>query len=188
MQNFINRRKAFTFIEMLVVVSLFAILSLAIFSTFACGMGLWRRIQDNAFAKRRPFLVLEKLATELRQTLEFSKIGIDGKSDGISFPILSSEGEIIKVTYSLGEDSLSRTEENYKGILWGSEEDTEGRTRILLSGVEELKFSFARKEEGKVEYSWSDLWSKKDGIPLIVKIELKNKDESFTKTVRMPVS
>lgn len=170
------------------VVGLFSILSLGIFATFASGMRLWSRIQEATYSKRKALLFLERVSLELRQALVLRRIGFSGKAQEVSFPILSSEGEIIKVTYSFIEDSLFRTQEGLQGILEESGEDESLKIKNMFSDIEELNFSFAYKEEGKEKYSWKNTWSSEEGIPKFVKIELKTKDGEFFKTVKIPVS
>jgi prepilin-type N-terminal cleavage/methylation domain-containing protein len=179
-------KHAFTFIELLVVVTLYSILSLAVYATFASGMRLWRRIQDTSLLQRKASLGLEKFSQEARQALDFSKIGFTGKSNEISFPFLSGE-EILKITYFFDQNALLRKQESFKDILEKKEQAT---IKTLLSGLEDLKFSFAYQEVGKTEYSWKDVWDKdkEKGIPAIVKMELKTKDANFTKTVIIPAS
>lgn len=181
-----NKKQAsFTFVELLVVVTIFSILSLAVYATFSSGMRMWARIQESTFAQRIAILRLEKISQDLRQSLDFSKIGFTATEAGeISFPILSTNNEISRVTYFLKDKVLFRKLERFKDIL---EEKAEAEEKKLLFEVEDLKFSFGYQKEGK--YVWKTTWdSKEEGLPITVKIELKVKDADFTKTVTIPVS
>jgi len=194
-----NKTKhAFTFVELLVVVSLFSILSLTVYATFASGMRMWSRIQDTSLIQRKVSLGLEKFSLELRQALDFSKIGFTGKSNEISFPFLAdsviqdgpSNGvvtvkEILRITYFLEQKTLFRKLDTFKDIL---EEKEQAKIKTLLSDIEDLKFSFAYREEGKDQYSWKDTWDKEEGIPVIVKMELKIKDAQITEAITIPAS
>lgn len=179
-----NQCKGFTFVELFVVVLLFSLLSLAVYTTFASGLKMWQRIQDTSLLQRRALLGLERFSMDARQTLDFSKIGFTGKSNETSFPILWDE-QILKITYSLGQKALLRKQETFKDIL---EEKEKALIKGLISDVEDLKFSFAYQEEGKLEYSWKDTWDKEDGLPIIVKMELKTKDAQFIKAITIPAS
>jgi len=180
-----NKTKhAFTFVELLVVVSLFSILSLTVYATFASGMRMWSRIQDTSLIQRKVSLGLEKFSLELRQALDFSKIGFTGKSNEISFPFLADK-EILRITYFLEQKTLFRKLDTFKDIL---EEKEQAKIKTLLSDIEDLKFSFAYREEGKDQYSWKDTWDKEEGIPVIVKMELKIKDAQITEAITIPAS
>lgn len=161
------------------MVILFSLLSLAVYTTFASGLRMWQRIQDTSLTQRKALLGLERFSLEMRQALDFSKIGFTGKSNEVSFPVLWDE-QILKITYSLGQEALLRKHETFKDIL---EEKEQSATKGLISDVEDLKFSFAYQEEGKLEYSWKDTWDKEDGLPVIVKMELKTKDAQFLKAI-----
>lgn len=179
-----NKGRGFTFIEVLLVVTIFSILSLAIYSTFASGLRLWDRIQGEALTQRKALLSMEKLSADLRQSPDFSKIGFQGTDKEITFPVLSGN-DIHKVIYILENNTLLQKLENFKDIV---EKREETKTRILLPDIEDLKFSFAFQEQGKLEYTWKDDWNKEEGIPKIVKIELKTKDVDLVKQIILPVS
>lgn len=180
-----KKRSAFTFVELLIVVTIFSILSLAVYATFTSGMRLWKRIDDLSLIQRKALLRLEKISQDLRQALDFPKIGISGKSNELSFPLLSYDNQLIKVSYFLEDDSLWRGQQTYQDIL---EEKEPPAARSLLSGVEELKFSFIFKEEDKTDYSVKDTWAKEEGAPAAIKIELTIKEETFTKTINIPIA
>mgnify|MGYP005634090469 CR=1 FL=1 len=173
--------------ELLIVVALFSVLGVAVFSTFASGMRIWARIQDASFAKRKVLLVLEKMSIELRQCLDISQIGFSAENSEISFPTLTPQDKIIKVSYSFAQDNIYRASEDFEDILDEAEEkDTQ--VRVVLLDVEDFDFSFAYLEEGKLRYSWKDTWEAKEGIPKIVKIDLTVNEETFSKTIRIPIS
>jgi len=178
-------QESFTFVELLIVVAIFSLLSLAVYTTFSSGIRIWRRIQDTSILQRRVFLGLERISQDLRQALDFSKIGFSGKINEVGFPFLSAENEILRVSYFLEEKTLYRKQESFKDII---EEKENPKIKSMLSGIDDLKFSFAYQEEGKKEYIWKDTWDKEEGIPKIIKMELKAKDANFTKTVTIPTS
>jgi len=180
--------RSFTFVELLIVVTIFSLLSLAVYTTFSSGMLIWRRIQYTGILQRRAFLGLERISQDLRQALNFSKIGFSGKINEVSFPFLSAENEILRVSYFLEAETVYRKQENFKDII---EEKDNPKIRSMLSGIDDLKFSFAYQEDGKKEYTWKDTWGKEEdipGIPKAIKMELKTKDANFTKTVTIPTS
>lgn len=181
-----KKKAAFTFVEMLVVVTIFSILSVAVYATFASGMRMWGRVQDAALSQRKAALRLEKMSSDLRQILYFPQIGFAGKSNEVSFPSLSANNELVKVTYFFEQNNLLRKQELYKDIL--EEKKEEVKAKSLLTEVEDLKFEFAYKEIDKEEYSWKDEWNKEDGLPIMVKIELKTQNTDLAKTITIPIS
>lgn len=182
-----NDVHGFTFVEVLIAVTIFSILSLAVFSTFSSGMRMWRRVQDTASTQRKVIMEFERFSQDLRMMLNFSDIGFKGEVEKIIFPVLS-EGKIAQVTYWLDEGVFTRTVQDYKDILDGGKA---AKNKRLLKEVGELKFSFPHKKEGDTEYSWENTWKKGEEpqvYPPLVKINLKINDAEFNKTICLPVS
>lgn len=178
-------KRAFTFIELFVVIAIFALLSLAVYATFASGMRMYKRINEITLQQRKVLLGLERFSQETRQVLDFIEIGFTGKSQEISFPVLVND-EINKVTYILEEDVLIRKQENFRNIL---EEKEQVKSKALIPDIGDLKFKFAYKEADKEKFSWKDTWNQEeDGMPTIIKLELKPKDnEPVIKSVIIPL-
>jgi len=176
--------RGYTFVELFVVVILSSLLSLAVYTTFVSGLKMWQRIQNISLPQRKILLELEKFSQEIRHILNFTKIGLTGKINEITLPVLSDQ-EILKVSYLWEEKTFFRKQESFKDIL---EEKEQVKKKKLISGIEDLKFSFAYPEGEKKEYFWKDTWDKEDGLPVIIKMELKTKDASFLKAITIPVS
>jgi len=186
-----NAKSAFTFVELLIVVTIFSLLSLALYATFASGMRVWGRVQDATFSRKRVILRMEKISQDLRQALNFPKVGFSAEDHRITFPVLSSNDEILKVTYYFEDGALFQKHERFKEPKLQEDEEEEGvevKPRKLLSGVKELKFEFAYQGISIDKYEWRDAWNKSYGLPIAVKMEIKAKDADLTKTVVIPVS
>jgi prepilin-type N-terminal cleavage/methylation domain-containing protein len=180
------KKRSFTFLELIIVVTIFSILSLAVYGTFNSGLRLWQRIQDKSLLQRKVLLGMERISKDLHQALNFSKIGFSAKTTEIVFAVLDGD-EILKVTYFLEAQDLYYREENFRDVI--AEKKNNAKLKRLLSGIENLKFSFAYEEAGKEQYSWKDTWEKTEGSPpLVIKIELKVKDVNFVKTIPLPIS
>lgn len=177
--------RGFTFVEVFIVLSVFSLLSLAVYATFASGMRMWNRVNETTLSQRKALLFFERFAQEARQILNYPKIGLTAKNSEVSFPALIRD-EIIKVDYLLQQDKLIRRQETLAGVL--DEKETSLKSRIVLDDIEELVFNFAYQEEGKEDYSWKESWEKKDGIPLIIKVRIKSKDsQPMEKSVVIPL-
>lgn len=168
-------KRAFTFVELFIVVALFSLLSLAVYATFVSGMRLWHRVNEITLSQRKVLLGLERISQNLRQALNFPKLGFSGKANEVSFPIIENN-EIILAAYLFEDNLLVRNTQRYKDIL---EENEEVKSKTIIPDLEGAKFSFGYKEADKKDYTWKELWKKEDGIPLIVRIELKTKDNNF---------
>ena len=80
-----NNRHALTLIEMLIVVCLISIISLAVYKAFSNGIAVWRR--SNAVVIEQDIVILfDKIASDLQNAYHYSLMKVDGTSSSFSFP------------------------------------------------------------------------------------------------------
>lgn len=187
----------FTFVELMVTISIFSIVGLAIYSTFGTGVNAWRRGQQGADFYQDARLSLNIMARELRNSIFYKDLEFVGQEDKVSFPCLINTAvagapqrlAIGKVTYWFDSQhhALLRSEET----LAESFQENQGETMELASSVVELDFSYSFRGEER-ECDWLDSWGDVHTIPLGIKIALAFEDEKsqektvFTKTVFIP--
>lgn len=183
---------AFTLIEMLVVVSMVSVISLAIYATLSGGLRIWQRVNLNTPAEDI-VIFFEKITSDLRNAVKFSSLSFFGEEDNFEFVSLIHSHRLDKKTigktaYSL--DAFSGVLKRYeKDIAHIFKEET-GISYNAIGGVEAVRFQYYYYDEENDYYLWEDEWLG-DGIPLAVRIELmvktENASEKFTKTVSIPV-
>jgi len=79
-------KRGFTFVETMIVLALFGILGVALFSSFSMGMKVWKRATSTNLFKRKAVLTLERLSIELRRTFNYPPIAFLGDKAHIEFP------------------------------------------------------------------------------------------------------
>lgn len=204
-------KKGFTLIELLITTSIISLIGIAVYSTFANGVNIWRRGNENRAYERNMRLSSEKIARNLRNTFKFSKIPFEGTEDSITFPGLikssldetgaekkePSEGlelqyEVGKISYFLDESEniFCREQKTYPETF----QEENGKVDKLIPQVITLNFSYCYLDNATGEFKWKDSWKKEeqDSVPQAVKIELvfeKNSGESseFTRTIFIPI-
>ena len=82
-----NRGHGFTLTEVLLVSSMFAVISLAVFNAFSNGFKLWARGQ-HVLVEGNTAIFLDRIAEDLRQTVLISGIPFKGSSAEMSFPAI----------------------------------------------------------------------------------------------------
>lgn len=193
------RIQGFTFIELMIAVSIFAVVSVAIYSTFNTGISAWRKAQKSQDIYQDVRLVLEKMVLDLENAViysldpEFSNF--KGKENRISFYSLKevfqtipSHLELRKITYALDESTqtLQRWEENFAQSV---QETTVQEPEDFATQIKALVFSYCYEDEDSdPPYQWKDEWDSVKEIPQGVKIELEVGTEklTFTKYVLIP--
>ena len=147
------RRRAFTFIEIMLVTVMFASLSLAIFTCLSNGIKLWER-GKQLMAEEDTAIFFDRFSSDLRNTLNYSKLSFTGEEGGLSFPtvvwtpadrvsVRASEGvvdQIGKVGYAYDPEhgAVVRRQANYSQALqeeWGADE-------IVVPSVKALRFHY----------------------------------------------
>lgn len=193
-------KRGFTLVELLIAVSIFALIVTTIYSTFNTGIKAWRRVTEDGILSKDARLSLEKMGKDLRNALRFSGLQFVGESTLVSIPGListSKEGnplapQIGRITYFLDEtnSALQLRQQTYAEVL--NAIDTQ--PKVLVSSVIGLCLRYCRYDEKTGEYIWEESYNQSNKLPLEVKITLTLKHptseekKTFTKTVLMPTS
>lgn len=153
------KNKGFTFIELIIALTIFAIIALGIYSTFSTGLNTWRRGEDANRLEQEARWALDKMAKELQDAIiyNYGQSYPDtqlflGEKDKISFLTLTYSfstklSEIKRITYSLEVPEY--------GTIYKTQMGTRGKrpSRILAHyGQSEASLnSLQRKEETLVQ-------------------------------------
>ncbi len=188
-----KNKDGFTLLELLITTSLIAMMGLAIYAAFAKGVAVWELGNETDKQEKEIRFALDKMAAELRNSFNFSRIVFGGTKEQIEFSTYivthpATEGsrtEPGRVTYFFdpARNALLRIQERYVDIF--QEERPEPKEFIAqLTGFE---FGYYYFDPANNVYGWMDSWEGRNDLPLGVKINLKLKDgaeeRSFVKTV-----
>ena len=83
----------------MIVLALFGILGVALFSSFSMGMKVWKRATSTNLFKRKAVLTLERLSIELRSTFNYPPIAFLGDKAHIEFPGIIAN-KIYNISYA----------------------------------------------------------------------------------------
>ena len=171
----------FTFIEVLLAMTLFSVVAVTMYSLLGAGTKIWKRGQSDGGLYQQARVTLNMLARELKNapSVHYKKLDLffEGESSRISFPSLinaaapDKESQFVlgRVSYFLeqsrGADfsALKRWEESFTDI----QGKTESLPEILAIEVKDLKFQYyyERKEGEEVHSQWQDEWLFKEKFP-----------------------
>lgn len=196
----------FTMIEMLIVVTLFAIIATASFAIFRMGVQIWRRSQGSALIEHKALFTLEKMTRDLRMSIrsELKDFKGNGDSDEIAIPSLIPiragktdmiQYGLIHYEYNASKKEVCRREEPAAAIQGKKKFDC----RVLANHVKRFKLQYLIYDGIGEAYSWYDSWDEKELPPLAIKIELQldlpsqltqygqgGQIKTYKKTVRVP--
>jgi Tfp pilus assembly protein PilE len=186
-----NPARSFTLAELLISVTIFAAVSGAVYTTFNCGMNVWRRMQNTDGRIRKQALRIERLSRELRSAINFNEIPFIGLANQITFAAIP-DSQISRITYSFDpqQRSLYRSADRFLDILAAKKENTEFKSNHLpywQGEIQNVKFSYLYFDLSKNAYLWKEEWTD-PVLPLAVKVEIITDHDDYTKTIFIPVA
>lgn len=190
--------QGFTFVELMLAISIFTIVAVAIYSTFGTGVSAWKKASKAQNLYQDIRLALDRMTYDLENAVSYSKktdfSNFLGEKNKISFYSLTevfqkipAHPELRKITYSLDEPAhiLERLEQTFPESWQNLPEPEE-----IAAQIAGLNFFYCYEDEGnEPPYKWKDTWDSKENIPQGVKIELEVGTEEktvFTKYVFIP--
>lgn len=183
-----THRGGLTLVELLIALSFLAVLAVTIFGTLSGGFRIWERIQGAGSQDRLVQLTLEQMRRDLSRGRFFKPIGFNGAYDELSFPALVTmtyhreEGERevdepgrVGYYFHSPRRSLCRSEHGYRFVRRYRLKDS---FHPVLTGIERVRFSYAKFDPERKTLEWSGSWEQDDGYPSAVKIEIGYLDET----------
>lgn len=192
----------FTFIELLIALTIFSIIAASIYYTLNAGIKVWQRGNILIRENQRMRIFFDAMSKDMRNAVPFSGIPSQWTENSVTFHTIidtfSSEPphrKLVRRIYYFDDKKgeLKRARVIQKEGFDEKYVDEE----VLLDNLEDVGFEYAY-ESGE-EYEWKDEWEfgdedeGEDIIPRGVKIrvELKGKDdekaEIFEKIVLIPI-
>lgn len=172
-------RLGFTMIELMISASLIAVLSLAIFSTFARGLDVWKRVKTLDRVEDHVHVALEKFSRELRTTFNFKPVKFTGEKNRIVFPTyvrLKGSADpnlehVGKVTYLFNPEkrAIFRRQEGYSDLFHSERVPVEK----FIAPVEEAVFAYYAFNPGEEKYEWREKWKeplRPEGVRLTITV------------------
>jgi general secretion pathway protein J len=169
----------FTLLEMLVSMTLLALLSVALLSAIRSGTQIWRVSEEVAAGSNRirnaQSLIASEIAAAYPETVATAAdnhVDFDGKADGLSFLTADRNlpGALTRVTLSVDDESgnllLSRT------LELSNPTDRDAASQVLLHGVKSLDISYLGQGSDKAAADWEDTWQNRPTPPQLIRIRV----------------
>lgn len=174
---------SFVLIELLVALSIFALICGAIYTTLYAGIKSYRIAQKEMKFNQELNLILDRLSMELRNSYDAEyddkedRYGFIADSNSLSFFTIQNiyiKGELnrtlARITYSFKDGKLFKKTQLDKNAFLNRDEFKEEE---LISGIEELNFKYLYVDKKLNGYKWDILWPDKSIIPKGVSVEIK---------------
>jgi len=180
-----------TFIELLIVTAMIAVISLTMYSVLSNGIKIWVRV-NTALPEEDLNIFFDKFSADLRNSFRFTGIDFFGTESRLEFATLVDSPRLNnktvgKITYSYDRNAKTLSKESRDFSQVYEEGEVEGR--VLLKDIDNLSFSYYLYDEQRKKYLWADEWLEKR-LPLAVRVVLEYRNgkeiNKFIKTVNIP--
>lgn len=205
-------RRAFTFIELIIAVTIFAIVAVSIYSTFNAGLRVWLKTSPMIEENQALRVFFDTISKDLKSAVCYyettenlakpvfggeyeGKINFEGSSDKISFmtvvgisdPEKGFREELAKVSYVY--DRTARAVKRLVATKLEGLGEANAKSAEMLTGIDAKDFGFEYCYKDMIsntdyEYEWRESWEGKNvrKIPRGVRVRVG----SFKKTVFIP--
>ncbi|MFA6321274.1 MAG: prepilin-type N-terminal cleavage/methylation domain-containing protein [Candidatus Omnitrophota bacterium] len=196
-----RRNPGFTFIELIIAVTIFSIIAVSIYSTFNAGIKVWLKTSPMIEANQSLRVFFNTISLDLKNAVAYygkeqtlikpgfgqsyeGNINFEGKPDRISFitivgvsgPDTSMHEEIVRVTYIY--DKINKTVKRLVATRTEGLNEENAKSLDMLSKVEEKDFGFEfcyknALSNSDYEYDWRNEWTDKNvlNIPRAVRVK-----------------
>ncbi len=184
--------KGFTLMELLLALTLFAIVASSSASIFRLGLDIWARSQGRS-VERKVVLALERMGQDIRSSLKIKNInsgmGLElslkkqemkfgGETGRFSLPTIVSfsdtrgiSTQFGRITYAanLQAKGLCRMVESATDIY----KSKQPPCVVLATHLSQIKFEYWLYDRIAKQYSWYDRWEETDGTPMAIRVSMK---------------
>jgi len=182
-----KEEKAFTLVELLISISIFAIIMLSLYTAFNTGVLGLRQVEENAIASETGYLVLSRIDRDLRNSFAYCDVDVKfaGKKEALSF--LSLTPDFSFISYSLSGNKLLRLLRTNKDAL---KADSKTNPRVLAKNVKQIEFTYLALDPNTKKLKETDSWTDNTALPVAVRVTLtleKKEAFPFIQTIYLPV-
>jgi len=189
-----SRKNGFTFVELLIVVGMLAVVSIAIYTVFSNGVRIWFRVNEQ-IPKEDLFIFFDKFTSDLRNSFKFTGINFTGDEERIEFATLVKSPRLEKNTvgqiiykYNPVSNRIVRKRRDFSQVY----AERSDKIKDELENIKSLRFRYFYYDIEKKAYFWDDEWVDKEDLPLAVRMEFRFDDGrqtgKFVKTVSIPAN
>lgn len=181
--------RAFTLVELLIAAAIFSVVSIAIYSTFASGSAVLRRVRDTDLAQQKILLKIESFSRQLREQPACRKQLFRGDKTKFSF-CANIDDFPCRLTYYFDSsaNAVKRVADKLSEIIGDDgtlDPEFHSLPVIFLPKVKEAGFSYLYLDLSKKAYLWKDKWEQ-SYLPVAVKFTIFIEGKKYESTVYLP--
>jgi hypothetical protein len=167
---------AFSFIELLVVAAIVALVGAALAAMLAGGLRVWERVHDVLASQSSTAFGMEVLERDLHNGFPFYGVDFQGEADRFSMvgPVVTP-GEngaarqvigVVDYVFDRQRHALVRS-----ARVFPDPPVPDAGTEIILSGIESVTCTYLKQTPDDSTIRWQSAWHEKGAIPKAVCLE-----------------
>ena len=174
----------FTLLEVLVSMTLLAMLSVALLASIRFGTEIWRVSERAASGSNR----IRNVQAELSQAIARAypetvgdasngHVDFDGQADSLTFltPDKNVPGALSRITISV-DDGGNAADLTLSQALELSASPNEDSSHVLLQGVKSVDIAYFGKRGDKAIPDWEGSWRNRSALPQLIRIRVSFSD------------
>ena len=174
----------FTLLEVLVTMTLLAMLSVALLGGIRYGTQIWKKSEQAATDDNHARSVQADLAYSLERiypafvaTLRTGFVDFDGRADRVGFltPDRALPGGLDRVVIAADPDDATQLVAASRLEL---APDAQSSKRILLHGLKLVEFSYYGPADASTPAAWHSEWQNKPRLPLLIRMHVALTDST----------
>jgi len=166
-------KKGFTLLELLIGITIFAIVSGAVYTSLYLGVKVWKHEEENNSGFQEIRLTFGLIEENLRSVFlnpDNENIKFKGSIDRIEFFRVNKSEQLEEVAFYL--ESQSSKDESTLFILkqkyQQAESDSEAVSEVVNNRISSFKISYFNNKENK----WDSEWTEELIVPSQIKVEI----------------
>lgn len=172
-----NAQAGYSLVELLIVLALLGLISLAIAGGMSFGTRVWERTEQEVSSTERATGGHELLRTLLsnaypRKSGEAGSeqhVAFEGTRDRMTFLVAASaplgDAGVVQLALTVERDAGAAALTLLSHAETGREDD---RKESVLTGAKDIAFAYAEVVDGAL--TWSDAWQSRNALPVLIRI------------------
>jgi type II secretory pathway pseudopilin PulG len=180
------KNKAFTLVELIMVITISVFLGASVLLSLASGLNIFKRSRNLDIKDSILEMELDEMSSSLRQASLSRYAAFNGEQDSLSFVALINQQPMV-LNYNFNPASRKVKEIQIPLDFIVENKTSQANSVRTALTAEEFSFEYLRCEQFNSTCSWDKVWQKDKQLPAAVRISVSFKGKEYSRVVFIPV-